>query len=452
MKKIILFLIVGLLGATIARVAAQEVPRTPQTGDLVDGPPELPMPTIDDLAYDQAEHPNTSLSDSPSSTIEPIPTGDLQAGLQPHIAGEEFSFLQCDPALLESTGTWLRRGFWFTEVDAVILNRDFSRNGVGLMAQATHINSETDFSGPFRDPFGGVFRNTLAINGSRPGAEGVPRVKLGRFLFRDHKNRDHTAEFIVYGGAEWSQNESLEVSPLNTAGTNSLFVPVFQDGGNVSFTGATRSQFQYDSRFNSFEVNYHVKARMRKDRMELEPSGHWVRRAQPSISRSILAGIRYVDLNEDFDWDAFGIADFDNDGAVESGNYRIRVDNDMIGTQLGFSWIFETARWSAGVQGKSGMYLNRIDLNSNFIVTGGLTQGAANLDEYNLSFVGETAGIAKWHLRPNLSLRASIEMLFISAVAMAGDQIDFIPSGTAAISQGGDSLYLGGSMGFESYW
>ena len=98
------------------------------------------------------------------------------------------------------------------------------------------------------------------------------------------------------------------------------------------------------------------------------------------------------------------------------------------------------------------MYLNRIDLNSNFIVTGGLTQGAANLDEYNLSFVGETAGIAKWHLRPNLSLRASIEMLFISAVAMAGDQIDFIPSGTAAISQGGDSLYLGGSMGFESYW
>ena len=87
------------------------------------------------------------------------------------------------------------------------------------------------------------------------------------------------------------------------------------DLGNTSFDGALSSQFRYDSRFNSFELNYRVKERMGRDHVEMEPSGHWVRRAGPSVSRSLLAGFRFFDLNEDFDWTASDI-DTNGDGII----------------------------------------------------------------------------------------------------------------------------------------
>ena len=196
---------------------------------------------------------------------------------------------------------------------------------------------------------------------------------------------------------------------------------------------------------------------MGRDHMELEPSGHWVRRAGPSVSRSLLAGIRFFDLNEDLAWSASGI-DIDNDPATpaEFGNVRIHTDNDMIGTQLGFTWFYERARWSGGIRAKSGMYLNNVDVRVNSVVPTPtdtvVTDSALDADE--MSFIVEVALIGKWHLRPNFSLRAGMDLLFLSSTALAPGQIrgSFVPSGPTSIVSNTDPVYLGGSIGFEGYW
>ena len=72
--------------------------------------------------------------------------------------------------------------------------------------------------------------------------------------------------------------------------------------------------------------------------------------------------------------------------------------------------------------------------------------------EDNLSFVGEASLMGKWHLRPNISLRAGLEILYVESIALAPFQVNFIPGGYSAIASGGDSVYMGGSFGVESYW
>lgn len=445
----------------LGAVAGQELLIAPRGEDPESLVPDLALPPMPDAASDADDHPMDAegnegqIGESEGHFEEYVTTpysddwesGEYFGQNEPYL-DDEFQMMQCDDPVLESTGTWIRRGFWYAEVDAVIFNRKWTRDAITLIQQPVGISSS-------------VFINTtvdnqLRLNGSKPGAEGVPRFTLGHFLFRDHKNRDHVVEFTAYGGGEWSQDARLKANPDNELGTTTLSVPVVVSGGNQSFSGADSSQFRYDSRFNSFELNYHVKDRMGRDHMEMEPSGRWVRRAGPSISRSLLAGIRYFDMNEDFDWEAFDV-DVDGDGTPDGDGYTsIRADNDMIGTQLGFSWGYETARWSGGVRTKGGMFLNLIDATTDTLVP--------NIDEPvsitsalqgdEMSFIGEAALQGKWHLRPNFSIRAAMEILFVSSIAAAPDQVtgSFIPGGPSAVNSASDATYLGGSIGFEGYW
>ncbi len=452
MKNLILLLIVGLAGTCCLQAAvAQELLATPPGEEVGSGIPDLALPPMPNTAEEGEFH---QMDDgSQYEEYEPVPQGESWEGGEyiegyESYAGDEYSLFHCDEPVLESTGTWIRRGFWYAEVDAVIYNRKWNRDSIVLIQQPVGTSSSIFFNT--------VVSNQLLLNGSKPGAEGAPRFTLGHFLFRDHNNRDHVAEFTAFGGGQWSQSARLDANPNNSLGTTVLLVPVEISGGNTSFDGATTSNFDYNSRFNSFELNYLVKERLGKDHVEMDPSGHWVRRAGNSMSRSLLAGIRYFDINEDLLWEA---ADFEL-GATASddvGYVRVDTDNDLIGTQLGFGWNYETARWSVGMRAKGGMFLNIIDMRTQSLIPtteeDSLSDDSA-LEGDELSFVGETAFIGKWHLKPNFSLRASLEVLFVSSTALAPSQLrgTFLPTGPTQIVSADDSTFLGGSIGFEGYW
>lgn len=460
-----------LVGAMVCPAPAQEY-IAPPAGSPVNGPPTMELPSVPSTAGPalgsgtrsygaQGEIPSMELPSYPGEpemieqpgqqfSPQPMRSGDLQPGLQPYEQADDFQVLDCQPALLESTGTWLRRGFWYSEVDVMLMDRIWRRDNFLLAFQANAGGNE----------------NQLVVNGGYIGAEAAPRLNLGRFLFRDHKNRDHAMEFVAYGGGQWEQSGRLDATEGNTLNSGFYSILVSEnfngqvatriplDQGNISFDGATSTQYEYDSRFNDFELNYRVSSRMLRDRMELEPSGAWVRRAQPSLTGSVLAGLRYFNLSEEFDWQAFGI-DEDNNPATDpqTGNYRVRTDNDLVGTQLGFTASYETARWSLGLKTKSGMFLNHTDVNSAFEVTGGVTSGDNDLTIDNLSFIIESGLLAKWHLSSNFSLRAGFEVLYVSSVAHASEQLNFIPVQTAdAAIVNGDSTFMGGLIGFEGYW
>jgi len=431
-KKILFLLVVGAIGASSPATIAQEllVPNLSQSFD--DPLPELELADPEAQGSGTRETLEAPSADDGGYSQKPLPSGDLQSSLQLFERGEVERVFDCEPALLESTGTWLRRGFWSAELDVTFLDRIWRKDSLHLMGQS---NS------------GNTLDSTLTVDGGASGAEASPRLKISRFFFRDHMNRDHTAEMIVYGGGQWNQNARLDAS------TGSTLITLV-DNGFPSFGGATTAQFNYDNRFNSFELNYHVKARMLRDRMVLEPSGHWVRRAQPSNTRSLLAGLRFISFDENFSWDAFGIPDSttDPDNLTEAGNYRVTSDNNLIGPQGGFSWNHERARWSLGILSKGGIFWNHTDVGSSFGVTGGGAAGGSSTQVDNLSFITEAALTGKWHLRPNFSLRAGLEILYVSSVAHAVEQVNFVPFSTAQNIASGDSTYMGGSIGFEGYW
>jgi len=124
----------------------------------------------------------------------------------------------------------------------------------------------------------------------------------------------------------------------------------------------------------------------------------------------------------------------------------------MIGTQLGFSWTHERARWSLGAEMKGGIFLNRSNVDSDFEITGNLTSGNNRIEDDNMSFLSDAAVLAKWHLRPNVSIRVGLDLVFLTSLALAPDQINFAPVSTAENIVQGDVTFLSGSVGFETYW
>ncbi|CAN0379257.1 unnamed protein product, partial [Ectocarpus sp. 4 AP-2014] len=112
-----------------------------------------------------------------------------------------------------------------------------------------------------------------------PGYDGSGRLSLGRFLFRDQTNRDHTFEMVVFGGAELLGDRALIGQDPNGAlrDQRGLHVPQAIDSSGPldrddifafsSFDRSNTMTVDYSSSFHSWEWNYNVAQRMRKDRM-----------------------------------------------------------------------------------------------------------------------------------------------------------------------------------------
>jgi hypothetical protein len=71
--------------------------------------------------------------------------------------------------------------------------------------------------------------------------------------------------------------------------------------------------------------------------------------------------------------------------------------------------------------------------------------------EQQLSFLGEFRLQGRYHLLPNVSLRAGYEMLLITSAALAPNQATFITD-TTYLNTTGNPFYHGASFGLEYYW
>jgi hypothetical protein len=410
-------LVVGLVGAGTA------------SAQVLDLPP-LEIPTDPDV-----QAPFEEL-DAPAPPRESSLLDEPQRGLTPDLPHHDYSGLDtwndpaCDewsriPSFTESTGTWLRRGYWSSEVDAVMMNRMWKRDDQVLAFDNQSLRS-------------------LLLTRDSPGAESGVRLSLGRFLFRDQLNRDHQLEFSVFGGSEFSQHDTL----TSRNGGNTLGVVQLYSGANPTFDGSRAMRIDYDSRFASYELNYRVKGRPARDRMEYLPDGHWVRRTNKGFARSYLIGLRHFDGVDRFSWSAENISTLAN----QNGRYDIDTDNDMFGLQLGHSLVYDSDRWSIELMGKGGVYHNWLVAETELAITNDANNSFTTYNsESKISFLGEVQLIARYHLRPNLSLRAGWEMMYLTNQALAPDQLTFSPD-EGRFSGKGDPFYNGALFGLEGYW
>ncbi|MGD9632212.1 MAG: BBP7 family outer membrane beta-barrel protein [Pirellulales bacterium] len=351
-----------------------------------------------------------------------------------------------EPAPIESSGTWLNRGVWYTEFDAVVLQRIWARGDMFVAADDQNVTIPPNPSVPATIfPSVGLFLNTnrtMYLPSAHPGGDAGVRGTLGRFLFRDNHNRDHTMEFTAWSAGNWVADQKV-----TSAAPNGLFVSFALVGENDFFNGSSLQHMIYDSQLNSFEMNYRLKKRLGRDQMVMDPNGNWRRESSNGFNRNYLAGFRYLKIDETLTWTAEDIL---VNGA--NGKYVIDTKNDLFGFQMGEGIDYESGRWSAGVSAKMGLFWNNADAHQQLLLTANPEDDFDRKNaEAELSFLGEAELIARWHITPNASLRVGAEFLVLDSLALAPRQISLV-GGTNDVETGGNPWYIGGFLGYECYW
>lgn len=422
----------------------------------------VPLPDVENL-------PQPTENEAPSRLVAPPQSRQMPTSVQAPTSGgrdssgymtdsfaddmggsqvDEFESYAWDgqPAPVVSSGTWLDRGVWYAEADAMFLYRIWQKVSTFVAADDQTViipPDPTNVATLF--PSAGLFLNTnrkLYIPATHPGADAGVRTTLGRFLFRDDENRDHTAEFTAWAAGNWVSDNAV-----SSASPNRLFVSFRVDGGNALFDQSSFQRVIYSSRLNNFELNYRMKKRLGRDQMVMDPNGNWRREANNGFIRTYLAGFRYVQVDESLNWTAEDIA-----VAGADGQYLIDTTNDLFGFQVGQGLRYESGRWSAEVSGKMGLFWNNAESHQQMNLT------ASDEDDFNrdvsqaeLSWIGEGEVLGRYHITPNASLRAGLEFMVLDSLALAPRQINFI-NDSNWIETGGNPWYIGGLLGFEFYW
>lgn len=411
----------------------------PPQSQSTDGPSRLVTPPQSTSQMFSAPAPL-----NPASTDEGGQhTGDYSGPMDAEYSEEDPTFhpyaWDGQPAPIESSGTWLNRGVWYTEIDAVIIHRIWARGDMFVAAEDPNVTIPNSF------PAVGLLLNTnrtMYLPVAHPGGDAGVRGTLGRFLFRDSHNRDHTLEFTTWAAGNWVSDEKI-----TSQDPNGLFVTFNLAGANGFFDGSTLQHMIYDSQLNSFELNYRMKKRLGRDQLVMDPNGNWRRESSSGFNRNYLAGFRMFRVDETLTWTADNIL---VNGA--NGKYVIDTKNDLFGFQMGEGIEYESGRWSAGVSAKLGLFWNNADAHQQMLLSAN-PQNDFNRrnSESELSFMGEAEVLGRWHITPNASLRCGLEFLVLDSLALAPRQIDFI-GGTNHIETGGNPWYIGGLLGFECYW
>ena len=334
------------------------------------------------------------------------------------------------PAPAVSSGEWLRDGCWYTQQSAVYLGPSVGPKNDVILA--------TDFQQGVPPEVWPIL-SIPTDNGWAPGLRSV----LGRHIGRDFRNRDHSIEFTFLGLTHWGVAGGLTSLSGGGIFTNidpTLLVPAFNQSSSQTF--------DLTSEFNSYEVNYRIERRLSRDQIVYTRDSTWVRRATPAILPALFAGIRVVNLDEQLSW--FAVSSVEQ----STGSYLVRTTNRMVGPQLGGDLFFERSDWRLGARAKAAVVVNWAAQSSDVRILD--VNGAPlipNRDEYakvhEASFVGGFGFIGSYHLQPDFAIRFSYDLMWLTNLALAQNQLTFNPGLPAEIANSNTLFFQGLSFGFE---
>ena len=167
-----------------------------------------------------------------------------------------------------------------------------------------------------------------------------------------------------------------------------------------------------------------------------------------------------MSVDETFDWLSRG--SFEVNGAPfsdVSAQYFVRTRNDLVGLQFGADMIYRRCKWSAGFRGKVSPCINFASMSSRGVTnTAGDPYAAVSLDfgtsarKDDVAFIGEFGVVGSYSVCPNLTLRASYDLMWVTGLALASEQITFQTDPPDAIDTFGVNFSQGLSLGFEWIW
>lgn len=256
-----------------------------------------------------------------------------------------------------------------------------------------------------------------------------------------------SAEFTYFGLFFW--DEQVEVRDQ----ANNLFSVVSQFGllpfgGFVETDRSDLQSIDYESSFDSFELNYRYRWMAPNCRYQ----GSW------------LVGARYFKLDEDFEYTTQSSIN-GVPGSPAGAEFSTNVHNDLLGFQLGGDvWVCIVPGFRLGGEFKAGVYNDNITVNNEIEVTDGVDD-ATFLEEVqgqDVSLVAQADIKATYRLNYNWTLTAGYHFLFVEGVALGPENFNpvppaifFPPPGVSReefINDSGNVFYHGYTAGIEYLW
>ncbi len=290
------------------------------------------------------------------------------------------------------------------------------------------------------------------------GTEGY-YTTIGRHLFRDSDNRDHFGEFTYWGfhsWDDWTRVSGRRISPFPGIESGSLFSPFDRtvnlvDTSVGGFNFADTHLFSYQSSIHNWELNSRIRHRIRKDRLVLHPNGRWRREERPGPYYSFLYGIRVINVNERSLFSSRGrIIDPGGPFAI-SGDYHVRAGNNLVGLQIGGDMIYRFNKWSWGFRGKTAAMINSAHHISTVESAGfGVLPNFRMSDSSStVAAVIEFGATGKYMITPHFWLTGSYDLMWLTGLALAPEQMNFEPRPLEKVRVGGTIFYHGLTAGVE---
>lgn len=326
------------------------------------------------------------------------------------------------PAPAVSSGEWIRSGCWYTSQEVIYFSRSTSpKNEIRLATDIRSAAVASDLAHLDISPNAG---------GYAPGWRGT----LGRYIGRDPRNRDHSVEFTFLGLTHWGDGASLTAKSPGSIFSNidpTNLVPVFNASNFQSYRQTTQ--------LNSFELNYRIARRLGRDQLVYSRDSTWVRRCDRALLPAVFAGVRGVAVPEKLEYLA--------ESAAGNGSYNIATHNNLFGLQGGAELFYEHYEWRFGGKIFGGGLVNWAN-QSTAVRTPTVTRDEF-AEDHELSFVGGMTFQGAYQFTPNFAFRTSYDLLWVTNLALAQNQITFAPSNPPQMSVHHGLFYQGASIGLE---
>ena len=340
-----------------------------------------------------------SMDDTEVFDLEPLPfeASDMAGD---YLLNYDSEFRD-DAAPVYSTGTWFRRGGWYSDMSLMVLTRGKPRPENVFLESGTRLFSN----------------NQLLTPKYTPGFQ----LSLGRLMGRDVAGRDHQSEVRFMGGFDWN-DQTLVLANIPNSLSFVEVSPNSQDVDALALLNNNQMGYRYAADFNSLEFNYKISTRPGGDQMAMQPNGEWVRHGVGSSLRTVLAGFRMMSWRE--------LINIEGVNATEDrySLYNVRTHNDMFGVQFGGEMREKHDAWTFALSAKLAGMLNfadRLDVVDSAPSPGQLDATVDNfVSAEKVTFLADLGISGSYQVRPNLHLTASYNFLLLAGLALAPEQLE----------------------------
>lgn len=395
-------------------------------------PPEEPPAT------EPMVPPGPSTENVPPGEATPVEPGQNPDGLPLPPVDQVLADQQMGTPVV-SSNCWFAPNHWYATSDFMVINHDKPLRNTRF---AVDVGTANFFS-----------EQNLSL-GITEGA----RFSIGVWRYHDTYGWDHAIEASFVGLTDWHRNfafvGSMPGANIIEPGTvvqTGIFTVV--NPGIGGFNGGDVALFYYKSQFNSGGLDLRWTKRQCKDALVYDScGGFWKRAAEDGYVFSFLLGVHDAEYDERF---TYAVRRANTPTTTFGGDYTDGTQNNLLGLHLGSELDYKHDLWYLGVRGGSTICVNFAEVNGDLTFNdptagsgsqrqSGFHTGPAALSDFSL--------LAGWQIRPNMRLRASYDLMWLTSVARAPDQVRLGAFQPNAINVAGGQMFTGCSLGLEFNW